>query len=187
MTTVASKRKIMQGFSAVDLVTLAAFAAMYRALWYVWQAFSFLFPFNLVLNTLFFCLTAVAAGTIVRKFGALTLFNVAAQAINFFIQGESVVGTVACLTWSILAEIYIYVQLRAGADPFSSFRHMFIAGTLLSAVWIISMWAFLFPVIFQIDMAVGLAIAGAVTGFIGGMVGGALGFGLGDRIKGLIG
>jgi hypothetical protein len=187
MTDLTARPKILQRFTAVDLVTLAVFAAIYRAMWYVWQAIAFLWPFNLILNTLLFCLIAVAGATVVRKFGALFMFNVAAQAINFFVQGASVIEVVACLTWALAAEAYIYARLRSGADPFSNFRDMFIAGTLLSLLWIVSMWYVLFPFVFLVELSLVLTIAASVAGFIGGMAGGAIGFGLGDRIKGLIG
>ena len=45
--------KVFQRFTAVDLVTIAVFGALWRAMWYVWNVFGFLFPFNQVLNTFF--------------------------------------------------------------------------------------------------------------------------------------
>jgi hypothetical protein len=73
---------VFKRFTAVDLVTLAVFAALYRALWYFWSAIGFLFPFNQVLSTLFYVLCGVAGVVIVRKVGAFTMFAIAAQLIN---------------------------------------------------------------------------------------------------------
>jgi len=189
MTATASqpKTKILQRFTAVDLVTLAALGGIYRVLWYVWHALAFLYPFNLILNTLFFCLIGVAAATIVRKVGAMFLFNVAAMAINFFVQGASLIEVAMCLTWTLAAELYVYLRLRSGADPFSNFRDMFIVGILLSLVWVISMWYVLFPFVFLVEISAALTLAAAAAGFAGGVAGGAMGYGLGSKVKGLIG
>ena len=76
------KNKIFQRFTAVDLVTIAVFGVLYRALWYVWNALAFLFPFNQLLNSLFYVMCGVAAIMIVRKVGTLTLYLVVAGLIN---------------------------------------------------------------------------------------------------------
>ena len=178
--------KIFKGFNAVDLVTIGVFAALYRATWYVWQIFGFLFPFNIVLATFFAALAVVTAAVIVRKVGTFTLYSIAAALINFFFQGEALAPTIIYLFLGVLADGYLYMQLKAGKDPFTSFRDMAIAATLFSLLWSGTNWGYVFPFIFMMDFSVGVLAAVATACFVGGIVGGMLGYGLGDRLKGLI-
>jgi hypothetical protein len=173
-------------FNAVDLVTLSVFAALYRALWYVWHALGFLFPFNQVLSDLFYCLCGVAAIVIVRKFGAATMFAVAAQIINLFLQGEMLVVALLLCTPGLLADAYIYFRLKAGKDPFASLKDMFVSGSLIGGWWSLINWAFIFPVLFLTELSVTITIVVAIACLVGGMVGAWSGFKLGDKIKGLV-
>jgi hypothetical protein len=179
-------QKLFKRFTAVDLVTLAVFGALYRACWYIWQIFGALFPFNIVLATLFSCLTTVAAVVIVRKFGSFFLCNLAAQLVNFFFQGEALTATIVMILYAILPELYVYSRLKAGADPFGNLRDMLIGGTLFSASWVALTWGIVFPVIFLMEFSLGIWISVSVACFVGGIVGAWLGYILGDRIKGLI-
>ena len=187
MTTATSKPGIFQRFTAVDLVTLAVFAALYRAMWYVWNAFSMIFPFNQVLNVFFYCLCAVAAMVIVRKVGAATLFIIAATLINVLLQGESLLVAVVGSFTAILGDIYAWIVIAGGSDPFSSRRHMFIAGILLAIGVNIALWPIMLVLIFKVPMPTGTLVAVFVAASICGIIGGWLGFGLGDKIKGLLG
>jgi len=181
-----TKTKLFKGFNAVDLVTIGVFAALYRAAWYIWQIFGFLFPFNIVLATLFATLAAVTAAVIVRKVGVFTLYSIAAALINFFFQGEALVATIIYLFLGVLADAYVYMQLKGGKDPFASFRPMAIAGALFAFLWTATNWGYVFPVLFQMEFSAGVLAAVSVACFVGGVVGGILGYGLGDRLKGLI-
>jgi len=181
-----TQTKIFRGFNAVDLVTLAVFAALYRAAWYIWQIFGFLFPFNIVIATFFATLAAVTAAVIVRKVGVFTLYSIAAALINFFFQGEALVATIIYLFLGVLSDAYLYTRFKAGEDPFSSFRDMTIAGTLFAFLWSAANWGFVFPVLFMMEFTPFVHIAVAVVCFVGGIVGGILGYRLGDRLKGLI-
>lgn len=173
-------------FNAVDLVTLAVFAALYRALWYVWHALGFLFPFNQILSDLFYCLCGIAAIVIVRKFGAATLFAVAAQIINLFLQGEMLVVALLLATPGLLADAYIYFRLKAGKDPFASLADMVISGLLIGGWWSLINWAFIFPVLFLTELPAGTTVIVAILCAVGGLVGAWIGYILGDRIKGLV-
>lgn len=186
MSVTTAGQKLFSRFTAIDLVTFAVFAALYRACWYIWQLFGFLFPFNIVLATFFSCLTAVASVVIVRKLGGFFLVNLAAQLINFFFQGEALVAMIIMIFYFVFADLYTYVRLKAGADPFNSLRDMTIAGTLFSAMWVALTWGIVFPVIFQMEFALGIWIAVSFACFAGGIVGSVLGYLLGDKIKGLI-
>jgi hypothetical protein len=86
----------------------------------------------------------------------------------------------------VFSDLYVYIRLKAGADPFSNLRDMTIAGTLFSGMWVALTWGIVFPVIFQMEFTLGIWIAVSVACFIGGIVGSVAGYYLGDRIKGLI-
>jgi len=186
MTSQASP-KAFQRLTAVDLVTIAVFAALFRAMWYVWNVFAFLFPFNQVLNTFFAVMCTVAALVIVRKVGTATLFQAAAMLINVLLQGEVFTVALVGITTGILADVYCYFVLRAGNDPFRSLLHMFIAGTLTAFVHNFNLWIVMLKFLYKIPMANALVAAVFASGTVCGMIGGVVGFKLGDRIKGLIG
>ena len=179
--------KVWRRFTAVDLVTLAVFAALYRALWYVWHAFNFLFPFNQVINAFFFTLAITAGMVVVRKVGAGTMLVIASQAINLFMQGEALPAAILYLTWGILGDIYVYFRLKSGADPFSSFRDVSIAGFLDSTVNSVGDWLLAFPFIFLAPIAPSVLVILVPVHIAFGVLGGMTGYWLGNRIKGLIG
>ena len=120
MTDVAKSLpvKIWRVFNAVDLVTLAALAALFRAMDYVAGVVAFVFPFNTTLMTITFGITAITAAVIIRKPGVFTLFTLAAQLINVFVQGEMPVAGLIMLSWGVLADLYLYLRLKNGIDPF---------------------------------------------------------------------
>ena len=181
------KVKIFQRFTAIDLVTLAVFAALYRACWYLWNALSFAFPFNQILNTLFYCLCGVAALMFVRKVGAATLFLIAGALINIFIQGESMAIAAVSLGLGILADVYILVFRAMGKDVFKSRTQMFIIAAILSFVHSFALWIILFKMVFMVPLpdAIFYSVLGA--GVVAGFVGGVLGYFLGNKLKGLVG
>jgi len=176
-----------RSFTAVDLVTLAALAALFRAMDYVTGAFAFVFPFNTLFMAFSFGVTALVGGVIVRKVGTFTLFTIAAQLINFFLQGENLVAVLIMASWGLLADVYVYIRLNAGADPFSSMRDLNIANVLMGIVWVISTYGIAFPIIFLVELSTGVYAALMGFGVDAEFLGGLLGVGLGNRIKGLLG
>jgi ABC-type thiamin/hydroxymethylpyrimidine transport system permease subunit len=182
-----SKPAVFQRFTAVDLVTIAVLAVLYRAMWYLWNAFSFAFPFNQVLNAFFYCLCGVAALVIVRKVGAATLFIIAATLINVLIQGESLAIAVIGGFTAIFGDVYVWAILRAGRNPFASRRDMNVAGVLLSLGFNVALWVIMFKLVYKIPLDNGILIAVFVLATAGGIAGGVLGYLLGDKVKGLLG
>ena len=89
------------------------------------------------------------------------------------------------LFYGILPDLYCYLRLNAGEDPFGSFRDMAIAGTLFSGSWVALTWGIVFPFVFSMEFPLGIWFAVSFACFAGGIVGGVLGFLLGDRNKGL--
>jgi hypothetical protein len=185
--TGARTHKTFRAFTAVDLVTLAALAALFRAFDYLTGIIAFIFPFNTLIMTLAYGVTALVAATIVRKTGIFTMFTIAAQLINFFVQGETLVAVVIMAFWGVLADIYVYMRLKSGVDPFTSTRDMIIASFLLGIIWVITTYGVAFPLIFLVNLSPLIYGALMVLGIIGVIIGGYLGFGLGNKIKGLLG
>jgi hypothetical protein len=181
------KVKIFQRFTAIDLVTLAVFAALYRACWYLWNALSFAFPFNQILNTLFYCLCGIAALMFVRKVGAASLFLIAAALINIFIQGESLAIAAVTLMLGVVADIYILVFRAMGKDVFKSRTHMFIIAAILSFIHSFTLWVILFKMVFMVPLADSIFYSVLAAGLVAGFVGGVLGYFLGNKLKGLVG
>ena len=145
--------KIWRVFNAVDLVTLAALAALFRAMDYVAGVVAFIFPFNTTLMTITFGICAVTAAVIIRKPGVFTLFTLAAQLINVFVQGEMPVAGLIMLAWGILADLYLYLRLKNGADPFKSLRDMIICSVLMGFVWVGTVYGILFPILYLVQLS----------------------------------
>lgn len=180
-------RKIFRMFTAVDLVTIAALAALFRAMDYVTGAFAFIFPFSSFIMIFACLLFAVAAAVIVRKVGTFTLYVVAGQAINLFLQGEILLAVIIMLSWGLLSDFYVYTRVKAGLDPFKNRRDMFIAGALMSLTWVVSHYDINFPFVYMVNLSFGVYVILTVVGFIIGCAGGWVGFILGDKVKGLLG
>jgi hypothetical protein len=185
--TAKVSQKVWQRFTAVDLVTIAVFAALYRAMWYVWNIFSFAFPFNQVLNTFFAVLCTIAALVIVRKTGTATLFQIAAMLINVLVQGEVFSVALWGCTTGLLADLYCYLALRSGGDPFGSLRHMTIAGVLTAFMHNFNLWIVMMTFLYKVGLPTQIVATVFILGMITGTIGGVVGYFLGDRMKGLIG
>jgi ABC-type thiamin/hydroxymethylpyrimidine transport system permease subunit len=183
----AVQTKLFQRFTAVDLVTIAVFGALYRALWYVWNAFNFLFPFNQALNILFNVMCTIAVLVIVRKVGAATLFQIAAMLINVFIQGESLLVALIGCTNGIAADLICYVLLRLKSNVWNALGQMTIAGAVTAFVVSFNLWVTMFKLVYMIPMESAVFYAVFALSLVAGVLGGMAGFGVGDRIKGLIG
>jgi len=178
--------KLWQTFNAIDLVTLAVFGTLYRALWYFWHALGFIYPFNQAFSCFFFVVFCIASVVIVRKFGAATLFAVASQIVNMFLQGEVLWVAFLMATCGILADLYFYPRLKSGVDVFSSKKDLIIAGTLFGAWWSLINFAYIFPVLFETDFTVTISIVAGVVVAVAGLLGAFTGYGLGNKVKGLI-
>ena len=174
-------------FTAVDLVTIAALAAIFRSLIYLIDVVGFLWPFNTLFLAFGFGLTAVTAAVIVRKGGVFTLFTIVAQLINWLLQGEMFVAILPLLLWGVFADIYVYSRIKAGANPFSNLKDMLIASVILGVTWVLTTYGIAYPYIYAVDLAPKIYAILMVVGAICIVIGGYLGFKLGDKIKGLIG
>jgi hypothetical protein len=174
-------------FTAVDLVTIAALAAIFRSLIYLIDVVGFLWPFNTLFLVFGFGLTNIVAAMVVRKPWVFTLFAVVAQLINLFLQGEMFVAILPLLLWGIFGDLYVLSRQNAGANPFSNLRDMMITSLILGVTWVVMTYAIDYPFIYKVDLAFSIYIILMIVGTICCVIGGYLGYLLGDRIKGLIG
>jgi hypothetical protein len=182
----AKGAKVSRGFTAVDLVTIAALAAIFRATAYLSAALQFVFPFSTLVMAFTYGLFVMTAAVIVRKVGVFTMFTIAGCLINYF-QGETLLPLLTMALEGVLADIYLYLRLRAGVNPWGSLREMVIASLLSGVTWVIVTYAFNFPVFWQVALPLGMLALLCVLGIALEVFGGVLGFGLGNKIKGLIG
>jgi hypothetical protein len=183
MATATLGKKTFRSFNAVDLVTLAALAALFRALDYL--PIAVIFPFNTLTMAFGFGIAAHVAGSIIRKPGVYTLFGIAAQLINFFVQGETLVAVLMFSTWGILADLFIYSRLKAGTDPFTSKRDSIIASILMGVMYAITVYGVAFPLIYLVELTPTIYVVLMILGVIVAFLGGLIGIALGNKIKGL--
>ena len=147
-----------------------------------------MFPFNQVFSALFFVLFGIASVVIVRKLGAATLFAIASQIVNMFLQGEVLWVAFLLASCGIIADVYFYLRMRSGVDVFSSKTDLVTGGILFGIWWSLLNFLYIFPVLFQTEFSSPvIQIAAGVACAIGGAVGAFLGVSLGNRVKGLIG
>jgi hypothetical protein len=154
---------------------------------YVTGIFAFVFPFNTLFMAFSFGVTALVAGVIVRKVGVFTMFTIAAQLINFFLQGENLIAVLIMSSWGLLADIYMYTRVKAGAEPFVSKRDLGIANLLMGITWVLTTYGLAFPRIFLVELSTAIYAALMFFGVIAEYLGGLLGVSLGNKIKGLLG
>jgi hypothetical protein len=187
MTTALNSSTLAKRLTAVDLVTLAVFAALYRACWYFWHALNFVFPFNQLVAVFAMIFFTMAAVVIIRKPIAPILFAIGAMTINLVIQGELLGATLVYFTWGLLPALYLYLREKAGVDPYVSLREMGVTSLILAIVWGITNLAIVYPVFFGVaftpfSFLLMLMALGAVIGTVAGVLGSMLG----NKIKGLI-
>jgi len=194
MTTAAAKKVgavegIFKMLTAVDLITVVVFAALFRILFMVYKMAEIIFPWNHP-AWYFFCMLCLApAVMIVRKPGATFLFTVSWLAINFFFQGEIPLWWIGAATIPLIPELYMYMRSKQMGGPkvaFTSLKELIIYGliyTLLaySTNMLLIIYALGNPMPRMLFWPVGL------LALVIGTVGTYLGWLVGKRISGLIG
>jgi hypothetical protein len=100
---------------------------------------------------------------------------------------QSLIAAVLFLVWGILGDLYIHFRLNAGADPFTSFRDMFITGLLNALAWVITVVDISFPFMFFIELPLMTYALASLATLVTGALGGAVGYGLGARIRAVLG
>lgn len=128
--------KVFKALTAVDLITVVVFAALFRILFMIYKLAEIVFPWNHP-AWYFFCMLCLApALMIVRKPGAMFLFTVSWLAINFFFQGEIPLWWVGAATIPLIPEAYMYFRAKqVGAKTaFTNLKDLIIVGLIYTAL-----------------------------------------------------
>ncbi len=128
--------RVFKALTAVDLITVVVFAALFRILFMIYKLAEIVFPWNHP-AWYFFCMLCLApALMIVRKPGAMFLFTVSWLAINFFFQGEIPLWWIGAATIPLIPEWYMYSQAKKmGAKAaFTDSKNLYITGLIYTAL-----------------------------------------------------
>jgi hypothetical protein len=181
--------KVFKALTAVDLITLVVFAALFRILFMIYKLAEFAFPWNHPAWYFFAMLCLTPALMIVRKPGGMFVFTVAWLAINFFFQGEIPLWWVGAATIPLIPEAYMYFRSKQMGGPkvaFTDRKELIISGLMYTAL------------AYSTNMILIIFAQGnpfprwevwpvAALSLILGVVGTWLGMLIGKRISGLIG
>lgn len=184
----AGAEKLIKTLSAVDLVTVVVFAALFRILFMIYKLAEIIFPWNHPAWYFFCMLCLTPALLVVRKIGAAFLFTLTWLAINFFFQGEIPLWWICLVTVPLIPELYLYLKAKKeGLKPaFENFRTQMVVGLLYTALAYVSNMLLIIYAL-QNPMPKVLFWPVGVLALILGALGTWLGFGIGKRIQGLIG
>ena len=181
--------RIFKSLTAVDLITLVVFAALFRILFMIYKLAEIVFPWNHP-AWYFFCMLCLApALMIVRKPGAMFVFTVSWLAINFFFQGEIPLWWIGAATIPLIPELYMYLrakQMGSAKVAFTNLRELIIVGliyTLLAYATNMTL------IIFALGNPMPRVLAWPVglLALIIGSLGTWAGYAVGKRISGLVG
>lgn len=186
---VGAVEAVFKKLTAVDLITLVVFAALFRILFMVYKLAEIIFPWNHP-AWYFFCMLCLApAVMIVRKPGATFLFTVSWLAINFFFQGEIPLWWIGAATIPLIPEWYMYMRAKkAGGNKavYTNLKDLIIYGLIYT---FLAYWTNMLLIIFALGnpMPRILAYPVCALALIVGALGTYLGWLVGKRISGLIG
>jgi hypothetical protein len=181
--------KLFKSMTAVDMITVVVFAALFRILFMIYKLAEIVFPWNHP-AWYFFCMLCLApALVIVRKPGAMFLFTVAWLAINFFFQGEIPLWWIGVVTIPLIPEAYMYMRTKAlgsAKEAFTNMKDLIITGLIYTALaYATNMTLILFALGNPVPRWMVWPVA--VLSLIVGALGTWLGVKIGKRISGLIG
>jgi hypothetical protein len=181
--------KLLKSMTAVDMITVVVFAALFRILFMIYKLAEIIFPWNHP-AWYFFCMLCLApALVIVRKPGAIFLFTVSWLAINFFFQGEIPLWWIGAVTIPLIPKAYMYMRTKAlgsAKEAFTNMKDLIITGLIYTALaYATNMSLILFALGSPIPRWMVWPVA--VLSLIVGALGTWLGVKIGQRISGLIG
>lgn len=176
-------------FSAVDMITVVVFAALFRVLWIVFKMFGVVYPFNHSFIILCSSFAFVACLVVVKKRYASVLFTIAWTAINFFLQGEIPLYFLCIIVLPLLPEIYLAARSKQFENPddvFHSKKDMILASFMYNSIYFVFNFVMILN-IFLIPTPMNLIFITFGIALVTQFVGSYLGFQIGYKIKGLIG
>ncbi len=180
--------KLFRSLTAVDLITLVVFAALFRILFMIYKLAEIIFPWNHP-AWYFFCMLCLApAILIVRKIGAIFTFTIAWLAINFFFQGEIPLWWICAITVPLIPEAYMWWRSRQQGvkEAFADTKNLYVVGFVYTLLAYVSN---MLLILFALDNPMPrwefwpVGVLALILGLAGTWVGKLVG----DRIAGLIG
>jgi hypothetical protein len=180
--------KIFKSLTAVDLISVVVFAALFRILFMVYKLAEIVFPWNHPAWYFFCMLCLVPALMIVKKPGAMFLFTVSWLAINFFFQGEIPLWWIGAATIPLIPEAYMYFRSKqVGLKvAYTSLKDLIIVGVIYTALaYATNMTLIIFALGNPVPRWMVWPVA--ALSLIVGALGSWLGHTVGKRISGLIG
>lgn len=175
-------------FTAVDLITVVVFAALFRVLWLVFKAAGVIFPFNHSFMHFFSAFCLVACVAVVKKRWAAFFYTVGWCAINFFLQGEHWSYWVLPITVGLIPELYMIARSKffpEATDVYHSFKDLLVFTEIYTVIYFVWVWISLIYV-FMIPIPWGLSAVAFALALVLVVPGVYLGHKVGTKIYGLI-
>ncbi|HKZ43657.1 MAG TPA: hypothetical protein VJZ78_01310 [Anaerolineales bacterium] len=186
---VGAVEALFKKLTAVDLITLVVFAALFRILFLVYKLAEIVFPWNHPAWYFFCMLCLTPAVMMVRKPGATFLYTVSWLAINFFFQGEIPLWWICAATVPLIPELYMYMRAKAMGGykvAFGDLKELIIFGLIYT---LLAYTSNMLLIIFALGNPMPRVLfwpVGALS-LVVGALGTWLGHSVGKRISGLVG
>jgi len=173
----------LRKFTAVDLITIAMFALMFRIVGmpiYRWTGV--FFPYNIGIRFMEDCILAAICCILVGKRGTLSLYAIIYWFVNFVFEGEDLVWLIGMWAPIILTELYLSTRKNYLETLGQSVLGIGgIWGMLFAAVYWVYLWYYYLLVYPMTVVATSYGITIALS-----IVGAVIGFGIGKKIKPLM-
>ena len=179
MTTEARTTRYMGDLTALDIVTIAMFAAVGRALWFPTNFLRFLAPFDLLYTTGVAGLNLAIVVTIIRKPGAATLTQIAHSLLGALIFGTSFWVWPVNVGRGIIADLIFWKTFYV-TDPGRKAMLYLVIGTFIACTYDLSVWLgfiqkYAFGVVYPMWMyptvIIGASLSAAILSMFGNRIG----------------
>jgi hypothetical protein len=146
-------KKFLAGFTAVDLVTIAAFAAAARISHLIQKFFNFAFPLNVAFWYVFFGWALAAVVVLVPKRGTAALYaGLSVLAINILVEGDPPQWLLTVPVAIVVTELIFWAVQRVGGSYCATLKTSLVGLTLAAPVWWLAMVYFGLHMIFGVPM-----------------------------------
>ena len=154
-----------KALSPVDLVTIAAFAVMYRLIYYVARMFGIVFPYNMALVGSFSVIAFIPMMVIIRKPGAAISYTILWNLINIFFQGEVLLFLLTGWLPGAFSEIYGFIVKDWGTSLRHNFVHGFLYGLgAMTTIWFVI--TYIFDIVFPAEVWLSVVALGLVLSLV---------------------
>jgi hypothetical protein len=178
-----ARKRFLAGFTAVDLVTIAALAACARITHLIQKFVNFAFPLNVGLWYIFFAWALATVVVLVPKRGAASLYaGLNIIAINILIEGDPPQWLITVPFAIILMEVVFWVVQKVSGNYCTTPVTAVVGLTIVAPIWWLAMVYFGLHMVFGVPMnamALGITlgmfvISAPVVAFLGNKVGRSL-------------